>query len=260
MLEAGTVPFPNAAVALRIHLINPNTTRSMTETVAAAARAVATPGTEIVAATSSMGPASIEGHYDDALALPGLLAAIGEAETAGVDAHIIACFDDTGLEAARTLARAPVVGIGEAGFHMASLVAHRFAVVTTLSRSIPVIEANLLRYGLERRCARVRASEVAVLELDDPASDARARISAEIGRALTEDRAEAVVLGCAGMADLARALAAEHGVPVIDGVASAVALAEGLVRAGLATSKAGAYAPPRAKPYAGLLAGFAPRG
>lgn len=248
------------ASPLRIHLVNPNTTRSMTEKIAAAARAVAAPGTEIVEATSTMGPASIEGHYDDALALPGLLAAVAQAEALGVDAHIIACFDDTGLDAARSLARAPVVGIGEAGFHFASLIAHRFSVVTTLSRSIPVIEANLLRSGLERRCARVRASEVAVLELEDPASDARARISEEVGRAVREDRAEAIVLGCAGMADLARALGEAHGVPVIDGVASAVALAEGLVRVGLVTSKSGAYAAPRAKAYSGRLADFAPSG
>lgn len=243
---------------MRIHLVNPNTTSSMTDGIAAAARAVARPGTEILPRTSTMGPASIEGHYDDALALPGLLAAIAAAEGEGVDGHVIACFDDTGLDAARTLARAPVVGIGEAGFHFASLIAHRFAVVTTLSRSIPVIEANLLRYGLERRCCGVHASEVAVLELEDPASGARGRISAEIARAV-KNGAEAVVLGCAGMADLAHALAEEHDVPVIDGVASAVALAEALIGTGLATSKRGAYAPPRPKAYAGLLAGFAPR-
>ena len=230
----------------------------MTEKIAAAARAVARPGTQVLAATSATGPASIEGAYDDALALPGLLAAIAAAEREGVDAHIVACFDDTGVEAARSLARAPVIGIGEAGFHLASLVAHRFAVVTTLSRSVPVIETNLLRYGLDRRCCAVRASEVAVLELEDPASDARARISAEIGRAVGENHAEAVVLGCAGMADLARSLSAEHGVPVIDGVAGAMVLAEGLAGIGLATSKAGAYAPPRPKAYTGLLAGFAP--
>jgi allantoin racemase len=244
---------------LRIHLVNPNTTVSMTEKIAAAARAVARPGTEILARTSAMGPASIEGYYDDALALPGLLAAVVEAEGEGVDGHVIACFDDTGLEAARTVARGPVVGIGEAGFHFASLIAHRFAVVTTLSRSIPVIEANLVRYGLDRRCCAVRASEVAVLELEDPASGARGRISAEIARAVAKDGAEAVVLGCAGMANLARALTDEHGVPVIDGVASAVALAEALIGTGLATSKHGAYAPPRPKAYTGLLKDFAPR-
>ncbi|MCS0494848.1 aspartate/glutamate racemase family protein [Ancylobacter sp. MQZ15Z-1] len=245
---------------MRIHLVNPNTTRSMTDKIAAAARAVAGAQTEIRAATSAMGPASIEGYYDDALALPGLLAAVAQAEAEGADAHIVACFDDTGVDAARALARAPVIGIGEAGFHLASLIAHRFAVVTTLSRSIAVIEGNLQRYGLDRRCCAVRASDVAVLELEDPRSDARARISAEIGRAVREDRAEAIVLGCAGMADLARALALEHGVPVVDGVAGAVTLAEGLVRVGLATSKAGAYAPPRPKGYVGRLADFAPPG
>lgn len=231
----------------------------MTDKIAAAARAVAHLGTEILPATSAMGPASIEGYYDDALALPGLLSAIAQADADGVDAHIIACFDDTGLDAARALSAVPVIGIGEAGFHMASLIAHRFAVVTTLQRSVPVIEANLQRYGLDRRCSAVRASEVAVLELEDPASGARARISAEIGRAIAESHAEAVVLGCAGMADLARSLSEEHGVPVIDGVASAMMMAEGVVRIGLKTSKAGAYAAPRAKPYAGLLASFAPR-
>jgi len=231
----------------------------MTDKIAAAARAVAGAGTDIVAATSKMGPASIEGYYDDALALPGLLAAIAAAEADKVDAHIVACFDDTGVDAARSLATAPVIGIGEAGFHMASLIAHRFSVVTTLSRSVAVIEANLVRYGLIARCAGVRASDVAVLELEDPRSDARARISAEIGRAVREDRADAIVLGCAGMADLARALSEEHGVPVIDGVASAVVMAEGLVRIGLTTSKAGPYAAPRAKSYIGMLAGFAPR-
>ncbi|MCK0197088.1 aspartate/glutamate racemase family protein [Ancylobacter sp. 6x-1] len=244
---------------MRIHLVNPNTTASMTEKAAAAARAVAAPATQILARTSTMGPASIEGFYDDALALPGLMEAIAAAEGEGVDAHIIACFDDTGLDAARALAHAPVVGIGEAAFHLASLVGHSFGVVTTLRRSVPVIEANLARYGLAARCAKVRASEVAVLELEDPASDARARISAEIGRAVAQDHADAIVLGCAGMADLARALGAEHGVPVVDGVAAAVGLAEALVRAGLRTGKSGPYAAPRAKPYAGLLAGFSPR-
>ena len=119
---------------------------------------------------------------------PGLLQRIAEGEADGADAHIIACFDDTGLDAARALADAPVIGIGEAGFHLASLLAHRFAVVTTLSRSVPVLENNLLRYGLERRCARVRASDVPVLELDNPPSNARAKIGHEIRRALEEDR------------------------------------------------------------------------
>jgi allantoin racemase len=242
-----------------INIVNPNTTVSMTETVAKAARAVARHGTTIRALTSLFGPPSIEGAYDDAYAVPGLLAKIAEGEAARADAHVIACFDDTGLDAARALAGAPVIGIGEAAFHTASLIAHRFSVVTTLSRSVPVIETNLMRYGLDRRCARVRACDVPVLELENPASGARSKIEAEISRALTEDHADAIVLGCAGMADLAAALSATFGAPVVDGVAAAVTLAEGLVAQKLRTSKHSLYAKPLAKGYTGMFAPFSPK-
>jgi allantoin racemase len=232
---------------MRIHVVNPNATASMTAKIAAAARRAAPAGVEIVAVTNPDAPASIEGHVDGALAAPGLLRAIADAEAAGVDAHVIACFDDTGLDAARALAAAPVIGIGEAAYHVASLIAGRFSVVTTLSISVPILEDNLRRYGLIERCARVRASGVPVLALEEPGSNARERISAEIGAAIAEDRAEAIVLGCAGMADLARLLAQKHGVPVVDGVAAAVKLAESLVGLGLSTSKSDGWAFPRSK-------------
>ena len=248
---------------MRIHVVNPNTTTSMTAKLAAAARAAAAAGTTILAGEPEFGPASIEGYYDEAFAVPGLLARIAEAERgekdAPVDAHVIACFDDTGLDAARALATAPVIGIGEAAFHVASLIAGRFSVVTTLARSIPAIEHNLVRYGLAARCARVRAADVAVLSLEEPGSPARQRIEAEIKTAKRDDRAEAIVLGCAGMADLAASLSRTHGLPVVDGVAAAVVLAEGLVRLNLTTSKLGGYAPPLPKVYTGLFASYAPK-
>lgn len=244
---------------MRLVVVNPNTTVSMTRKIGEAARAVAAPGTEIIAVNPAMGPASIEGYYDEAFSVPGLLAEIGKAQARGADGFVIACFDDTGLEAARAAASAPVLGIGEAAFHVASLLAHRFTVITTLGRSIPAIETNLLKYGLERRCARVRAAEIPVLALEEPGSNARQRIAAEIELAKREDRAEAIVLGCAGMADLAAELSRDHGLPVVDGVAAAVKLAESLAALGLKTSKLGAYASPLAKAYAGAFAEFAPR-
>jgi allantoin racemase len=240
---------------MKVRIVNPNTTASMTTTIAQAARDAAAPGTTIEAVTSASGPVSIEGYYDEALCLPGLLKEIAAGEAAGVDAHIIACFDDTGLDAARQLAVAPVIGIGEAAAHAATLIAHRFTVVTTLSRSIPALEANLLRYGFERR-SRVRAADVAVLDLEKPGSDARQRIDAEIARAISEDRAEAIVLGCAGMARLAADLSQTHGVPVIDGVGAAVKLAEMLVTLNLRTSKLGGYERGEPKRLTGPIAGL----
>jgi allantoin racemase len=247
------------AVRVRILIVNPNTTAAMTDKIGQAARAVAASGTEIIAVNPPDGPVSIEGYYDEAFSVPGLLAEIAKGEAQGVAAHIIACFDDTGLEAARSLASAPVIGIGEAAFHLATMLGHRFTVVTTLSRSIAAIETNLTKYGLAARCAKVRACEVPVLSLDDPASNASAQISAEIELAKLQDSAEAIVLGCAGMADLAARLTERHGLPVIDGVASAVKLAEAFGTLGLKTSKIGSYAAPRRKTYLGSFASFAPR-
>ncbi|MFH5774574.1 aspartate/glutamate racemase family protein [Paracoccus sp. NGMCC 1.201697] len=231
---------------MRILVLNPNTTASMTEKIGAAARRIASAGTEIIAANPTSGPPSIEGFYDEAMCLPGLLQVIRD--TPDVDAVVIACFDDTGLDAARCLTDKPVIGIGEAAYHMASMIANKFSVVTTLARSVPALEHNLHRYGLAARCARVRSSEVAVLELEDPGSNAYARITDEIGRAVAEDRAEAIVLGCAGMTDLTERLSAEHGLPVLDGVVCAVSLCEAMVRLRLRTSRLGGYAPvPRQK-------------
>jgi allantoin racemase len=225
---------------MRLLVVNPNSTASMTEKIGQVARRVASPGTEIVAVNPAEGPASIEGYYDEAISLAGLLRVIRQAE--GFDAIIIACFDDTGLDAVRCVTDRPVIGIGEAAYHMAAMISNKFSIVTTLGRSVPALEHNLHRYGLWARCARVRSSEVAVLELEEPGSDACNRISAEIGRAVVEDRAEAIVLGCAGMADLGQRLEAEHGLPVLDGVTCAVGLAEGMVRIGLRTSRRGGYA------------------
>ena len=245
---------------MEILVVNPNTTASMTAAIGRAAQRVAAPGTRIVAVNPESGPESIEGYYDEALSIPGLLAEIARGEARGVAGHVIACFDDTGLDAARVLARAPVVGIGEAAFHVASLIAGRFSVITTLARSVPALEQNLVKYGLAARCARVRASEVPVLALEQHDADARRRIDAEIEAARREDRAEAVVLGCAGMVDLAAELSARHALPVVDGVSAAVLLVEALARLGLATSKLGGYAFPLPKRSAEPVARDAARG
>ncbi len=241
---------------MRIQIINPGSAAPTTARIAAAAHAFASAGTEIIAIAAEGGPQSIEGPVEAALALAGIIEQVARGESEGVAGHVIAAFDDPGLDAARSIARAPVVGIGEAAFHLASLVAGRFTVITTHVRTVPLIEHNLQRYGFAGRCARVRAAEVSLLSLDDPHSAARDRISAEIDRAIREDRSEAIVLGTAGLADLARSLSSEHGLPVIEGVSAAVRLVETLASLGLATSKIGGWAPPRRKSMPARLAGL----
>lgn len=243
---------------MHILVVNPNTTRSMTDKIGAAARAAAATGTDITAVSPAMGPVSIEGYYDEAFAVPGLVEEVRKGEAAGYDGYVVACFDDTGVDAARCIARGPVVGIAESAMHVATLIAGSFTIVSTLGRSAPALEHLVHKYGFANRCRRVRTAEVPVLALEDPKSDAVERLRAEIARAVAEDRCEAIVLGCAGMADLNAALAAEFGLPVIDGVAAAVKLVEAVAGLGLGTSKVGGYAAPLHKRYAGEFERFAP--
>lgn len=240
---------------MKIKVINPNTTESMTATIAAAARAVAAPGTEIIGITSRSGAVSIEGHYDEAMSIVGLVDAINDGEA---DAYVIACFGDPGLLPAREIARGPVLGIAEAAMHAASFLATGFSIVTTLERTRIIAEHLVRNYGMEHHCRRVRATDIPVLELEKPESNCRAQILAECERAIVEDKSGAIVLGCAGMADLNQYLEDKLGVPVIDGVTAAVKFAEALVGLGLRTSKRGDLAYPLHKPYKGSLSAYAP--
>jgi allantoin racemase len=240
---------------MRIHVINPNTTASMTKKIGVAAKAAASPGVEVRAVNPDFGPRSIEGYFDEAF-------------------PCLACWPRSGAGRRRFRhrlfrrhrARGGALRDGGArhrdrrggvphGEPCRGEVQRRYH----SPRSIAPIERNLVKYGLAGRCGRVRASNVPVLALEEPGSDARRMIEAEIKRALAEDGAEAIVLGCAGMTDLVRELERSVGAPVLDGVACAVSLAESLVRIGLRTSKRNTYAPPLAKAYAGEFAKFSPR-
>jgi len=230
--------------ALRILVVNPNTTVSMTDKIRASAESVCALGTEITALNPAEGPKSVEGHFDEAMCLPGLLREVRAGEAAGYDGFVIACFDDPGLGACREIASGPVVGICEAAMHAASIVASSFSVVTTLPRAVPIIEELAVRYGMDRHLRRVRAANIPVLALEEDGGGARNRVRDEVAIAVEQDRCEAVILGCAGMADLTAWLTKETGVPVIDGVVAGVKLVEALAGAGFKTSKIGAYAAP----------------
>lgn len=207
---------------MRLLYINPNSTEAMTQGVLAVARA-ALPEAEVTGLTNTGGPPAIEGPADGAAALPPLLELV--AANRDADAIVIACFDDTGLEQARALAPCPVLGIGQSAYVMATLLGWRFSVVTSLSVSIPVIEGNIAAQGFAGGCASIRASGLPVLTIDEGSETTRDRLARAILSARNDDGAEAVVLGCAGMAPLQADLSARSGVPLIDGVAASAQLA-----------------------------------
>ena len=232
---------------MKIKVVNPNSTASMTAKIRECAERVAGPGTRILVTNPPSTPPSIEGHYDGAIAVPALLKEIRSGDAEGYQGFVIACFDDPGLEACREVARGPVLGTCEAAMRAASMISNSFSVVTTLARSIPIIEDLAHKYGADRQCRRVRAADIPVLALEEENGEARQRVLREISRAVEEDRCDSVILGCAGMTDLTDWLTEQTGVPVIDGVSVGVKMVEALIGAGLRTSKVGPYAAPLAK-------------
>lgn len=227
----------------RIMVVNPNTTAAMTDGVVAAARTVAAPGTEIVGGTPGYGVSSVESHTDEVWGAAGVCDQVIAGEAAGVDAYVVACFGDTGVAPARELAAGPVVGMTEAALMTAALVAYRFTVLTMPRRTIAMSDRVVQHLGLEHRCT-VRAVEVPVSDVEHGAAHLLPLFADEGRAAMEHDGAEALVLGCAGLSDLLEPLAAELGVPVIDGVLAGVTMAEGLLAQGLSSSRACTYAPP----------------
>lgn len=237
-----------------INLINPNTSPGMTECIHQAALAVCSHGVQLRSVHPTQGTPSIESYLEEAIATTGVIEQVIAGEKLGCQAHILACFGDPGLDAARELAQAPVIGIAEAAMHSASLLGHKFSIVTTLSRTLAMSEHLVHKYGFTQRCAGISAVDIAVLDLHNPASQAYERILKACQQAVEEQGADTLILGCAGMADLNQRLSQALGVPVVDGVSSAVGLAEMLIRCGLSTSKRHAYALPPQKCYTGWAA------
>lgn len=232
---------------MRILVVNPNTTGSMTAQIGACARAASSgPGVTVDAVNPAHGPVSIESHRDEVLAAVGVVEEIEAGEAAGYDGFVIACFGDPGLLAAREVATGPVVGIAEAAMRTAGYLGRSFSVVTTLARTVGHAHDIARAYGVADLCAGIHACEIPVLDLEtDPT--ARHRILQACKQALLDDGSDVIVLGCAGMADLCADLSTALGVPVIDGVAAATAEVEKLVRLGLRTSKSGEFAAPPTK-------------
>ncbi len=229
---------------MRLLILNPNTTASMTRTIAEVARADAALDVRIDALEPTRGPASVEGRFDEAISAYWTLeAALPVADQ--YDGLIVACYGPHPvIGALREVLTQPVVGIMEASILHALPLGERFSIVTTSARWEPLLREGVRVLGVEDRCASVRSSGLAVLDLERlPADQVRERLCAAAYEAIEQDGAEIICLGCAGMAGLDEAIRRATGVPVIDGVRAAVAMVSGLVRMGARTSKRALYRP-----------------
>jgi len=238
---------------MKILFINPNTSQSFTEKIQAIARQYALPSTQVDALNPAAGPRSIESIYDELLSATGTLElALSEMEQ--YNAFVIACYSDhPAVYALREITDKPVLGIAEASMYVACMLGYKFSVVTTNREWEPLLWDAVRHYGLADRCASVRSTGMPVLALESASTTETSQKILEAARKATqEDGAEVICLGCAGMSGLDKQLEQELGIPIIDGVVSALKLLEGLVGYGLRTSKRLAYSQPGPKELPGL--------
>lgn len=226
---------------MKIRIVLPLVVDVFNNLVAEEADRLKAPGTEIDVVNIERGPASIEGHFDEALAAPWVVEAVRQAEQDGCHGVFVDCFGDPGVAACREVVSIPVVGGFVPAALTATAIAGRWSVVTVLGNVVPLIRDLARKHGLEGNLASVRHINTPVLELQDH-DLMRSRLLEQIRLAVREDGAEAVVLGCTGMvglaADLAATMAAEGiPVPVVDPTAAAIAMLESLNKMGVSHSR-----------------------
>jgi allantoin racemase len=243
---------------MRLLIVNPNTSADMTATILATAQASAGPGVQVDGCNPARGPATVEGQFDEVVSAYCTLEMVLPIADQ-YDGIVLACYGHHPvIGALREALDQPVLGIMEASILHALPLGDRFSIVTSSPRWIPLLEEGVRALGVEQRCASVRSSGLAVLDIAALSEDeVVARLCAEARAAVEQDGAEVICLGCGGMAGLERAVGEAAGVPVIDGVRAATILVRGLVEAGGQTSKRNRYRriEPRAAP--GLPASIA---
>lgn len=205
---------------MHLFIVNPNSTAGMTDRIGSEARHYLPRDIRLTSATNATGPASIQGEEDGRVAEPGTISLLLDTD---FDAAIIGCFDDTALAEITERKSRPVIGLGKAAFQRAHEMGVNFAVLTTSALSVPVLEANIKSYGLDRHCVEVRASAIDVLDFET-GRDAATEKLIRAGLALKADHleVETIVLGCAGMGGLAAQMQDAIGLEVVDPILASV--------------------------------------
>ncbi|MGV8938579.1 MAG: aspartate/glutamate racemase family protein [Allorhizobium sp.] len=213
----------------RLLVINPNINPTVTERVRKVAEAIVAPTTSVTVVNPAEGPFSIETAEHRAAAVPNVLDLVRCTLNQRYDAYVFACFDDIALFETRAMTGVPVVGTCEAGIAAARTMAERFSIITTVHSAVPGIQRLLARYGAAE-ISTVRAAGIGVAAAAGGDDETEVRILAAIQDAIEQDGARAILLGSGGLTGRAADLEQRFGIPVIDGVAAAIKMAEGLTR------------------------------
>jgi len=241
---------------MKILLANPNTSQSVTDRIAGAARQAAAPGTEILAVTASCGVPYIATRAEAAVAARTTLELLAE-HAPGCDAAIVAAFGDPGLGGARELFSIPVVGLAEAAMLTACMLGRRFSIVTFSPSLEPWYRECVEYHGLMSRFASIRCAAGGFSDIATVSLEKESVLLALCDGAIREDGADVIILGGAPLAGMASGVAERVAVPLVDGVAAAVCQAQALVALRPRKATAGSFRRPLPKPITGVSAALA---
>jgi len=208
----------------KILIINPNSDLEMTKAIQKAAEEFAGECFEVLCRHTPGAPKFIETQEDEVMAAPGMIKLVKDNDDI-YDAFIIACHCDPNLDVIKEITDKPVIGSGEASMRIASLLGHRFSIIQTTKESVPLKEELVRKYQLQDSLASVRAPQNMSPERSD-----EQKFTAAARAAIAEDRADVIVLGCAGLTGLDKRMQKELSVPVLDGVTCALILATALIK------------------------------
>ncbi|MCW0235772.1 MAG: aspartate/glutamate racemase family protein [Ferrovibrio sp.] len=236
---------------MKLLLINPNTTATMTEMVLAVARRLVAPGTELAGATGRFGAAYVATRSAYAIAAHAALDAWAEHADDNFDAVLLACFGDPGLDGLRELCTVPVVGMADASIQLAASLGKRFGIVTGGDRWGPMLHEFVASRGLSDRLASVQTVAPTGGDIARDPQGSMALLAKACCTA-AEEGADTVILGGAGLAGLGPAIRNQVPVPVIDSTEAAVRMTEAVASARLGKATVGTFAAPPMVPSIGL--------
>lgn len=231
---------------MHLLVINPNISQSVSDLIENEARRASSPGTEITMRTARSGMAYIETRFESLLAAPAVAEIIAE-EGGQADAVLVAAFGDPGMPALKEMLDVPVIGITEAALATASLLGVRFSIVAISERITPWYRECVERNGLITRLASLRSLHDPLHDIGSVQQDFREDLVRLANEVVDRDGADVVILAGAPLAGLAREVAKQIPVPVVDGISAGVAQAEALVRLAPGRHRKGAFAAPPTK-------------
>ena len=153
------------------------------------------------------------------------------------DAFIIISFEDIGVDTIRKITTKPIIGLGEATFYTANIIANKFSIITNLSQSHEALKNNLIKYDMEHKCVSLNSIEVPVLDMDTMSKSNLNKLDNEIQRTIIEDDPEAIIITSPGILNLSKNLSKKFNIPIIEGVTAATALIENFVKLDLKIKK-----------------------